>query len=159
MDELKLISPVRDYYHKIEVLFKDDPKVRVTFDDDRNTIRLYVDGDIKAMAISQILPWKKVFGNISVYTEIVPSNSQQIVDLNTFKQAFDGNPAVAYITTMDRPVGGNHGYVVFRNKVVQYFNDDISDINGFRSTLYQDIAREVFGQSEEISFCTDKPEE
>lgn len=49
-------------------------------------------------------------------------------------------------------------YIVFKNKVVQFWNDDLSDIYGNRSTLYQDIAKEIFGESSGIFFCTDKEE-
>lgn len=47
-------------------------------------------------------------------------------------------------------------YVVFEAKVVQFFNDDIGDINGIKSTLYEDIAEEVFEKKEGIYFCTNK---
>ena len=35
-------------------------------------------------------------------------------------------------------------YVVFEKEVVQYWNDNLGDINGLRSTLYQDLAKEIF---------------
>ena len=39
---------------------------------------------------------------------------------------------------------------------MQYFNDDISDINGNCSTLAEDIARDIF-VGELPNFCTDLP--
>ena len=38
-------------------------------------------------------------------------------------------------------------YVVFKNCVVQFFNDNLNDCHGIVSTLYQDIASEVFGDA------------
>jgi hypothetical protein len=35
-------------------------------------------------------------------------------------------------------------YVVFKNCVVQFFNDNLNDCHGIISTLYQDIAAEIF---------------
>ena len=35
-------------------------------------------------------------------------------------------------------------YVVFKNCVVQFFNDNLNDCHGLISTLYQDIAAEIF---------------
>lgn len=43
---------------------------------------------------------------------------------------------------------------MFKNKVVQYFNDDLSDANGVCSTLYQEIAKRIFGENPMIYFCT-----
>ena len=34
-------------------------------------------------------------------------------------------------------------YVVFKNCVVQFFNDNLNDCHGVISTLYQDIAADV----------------
>lgn len=51
-------------------------------------------------------------------------------------------------------------YVVFKNCVVQFFNDNLNDPHGIVSTLYQDIAAEIFAdmpfpQDGGICFCTD----
>ena len=35
-------------------------------------------------------------------------------------------------------------YVIFKNCVVQFFNDNLNDAHGVISTLYQDIAAELF---------------
>ncbi len=46
-------------------------------------------------------------------------------------------------------------YILFEPKVVQFFNDDLGDLNGLRSTLYQDIAANVFEDAHEgVFFCT-----
>ena len=45
--------------------------------------------------------------------------------------------------------------VRFKPRVVQFFDDDISDFNGNWSGLAQDIAREVFGaEMRGVHFCT-----
>ena len=63
-----------------------------------------------------------------------------------FDTAFSGNPAYAYsICPADE---GYYffslTYVVFKNCVVQFFNDNLNDCHGLISTLYQDIAAEIF---------------
>ena len=54
----------------------------------------------------------------------------------------------------------NNVYIVFKNKVVQYFNDDLKDVNGFCSTLYQKIAKDIFAENgcETACYCTDVSE-
>ena len=46
-------------------------------------------------------------------------------------------------------------YIIFEKEVVQYFADDLGDLHGINSTLYQDLAKEIFGESSNIHFCTD----
>jgi hypothetical protein len=51
-------------------------------------------------------------------------------------------------------------YVVFKNRVVQFFNDNLNDPHGVISTLYQDIADEIFADMPYqahggIAYCTD----
>ena len=41
-------------------------------------------------------------------------------------------------------------YVVFKNCVVQFFNDNLNDCHGIISTLYQDIAAELFKDADLI---------
>jgi len=45
-------------------------------------------------------------------------------------------------------------HVVFENKVVQYFNDQLDDPYGVKSALYEDLARDVFEDSEGVFFNT-----
>ena len=46
-------------------------------------------------------------------------------------------------------------YVVFKNRVVQFFNDNLNDIYGNISTLYQEIASDVFKEISGVNYCTD----
>lgn len=50
-------------------------------------------------------------------------------------------------------------YVVFKNCVVQFFNDNLNDPHGVVSTLYENIADEIFKDiqfpNDGVAFCTD----
>jgi len=47
--------------------------------------------------------------------------------------------------------------VVFKNCVVQFFNDNLNDAHGVISTLYQNIAAEIFEDANlpGVHYCTD----
>lgn len=45
-------------------------------------------------------------------------------------------------------------FCIFKKKVVQYFNDVLSDPHGNMSTLAQDIALEIFDVPKAIMYCT-----
>lgn len=44
--------------------------------------------------------------------------------------------------------------MLFKKEVVQYFTDNLGDYNGYRSTLYENIARDIFGDIVGVFFCT-----
>lgn len=156
MDKAKLVAPWVHYYRKIEAMFKDDPEVIVEYDNENVKVKLYVDNLGKADALARILPQKKMFGNVTLTIDIIPTNTvgkSKLIDL--FEKAFDGNPIVEEFQTVSSPgLSNDVNFIVFENKVVQYYNDDAGDLHGLRSTLYEDIARELFPDVRGIYFCT-----
>jgi len=94
---------------------------------------------------------------VTVTVTVVPANKESASKIQLFRTAFEGNEAFSYTATAEGIYTNPISYVVFENEVVQYWNDDLSDINGLCSTLYQDIAANVFENHEGIYFCTDLP--
>lgn len=157
----KLSAPWVTFYRELEALFKEDEQIKVVLDEDAESpvIKIYVDNNEKQAALSQILPTEKVFGSVTVRVNIIPANGSWQHIINLFYKAFEGNPALSFIETVDGVFSNPIHYVVFKNKVVQYFNDNLGDIYGNCSTLYQDIAKDVFGDVDGVCFCTDKEKE
>ena len=153
MENLNMSSPWVIYFRQVEALFKEDPDVKVEFDNETNTLTLRVEGWAKAEAIEKLLPQEKEFGNIIVKVKVIPANTDNVDRLTLFKKAFEGNTAVDDIVKAE-VFGNTMNYVIFKKEVVQYYNDDISDFFGVCSTLYQDIAKEVLGEDEGVYFCT-----
>lgn len=151
---MKLSAPWVEFYNKVKALFEQDSEVKTVFEDESKEIKLYVANARKADALSQILPGEKTFGNVTVKITVIPANTNGGSKFDLFADAFDGNPALSYVQHVDAVIGA-FDYAVFQNKVVQYFNDDISDINGNCTTLYEDIARDVFGSDAGMFFCTE----
>lgn len=88
-----------------------------------------------------------------MYITVVPSNND-VSKSDLFKAAFAGNPIVSYtehVDTMSNPMD----FIVFEKEVVQYFDDNLGDLYGIRSTLYQDLANEVFEDHQGVFFNTD----
>ena len=158
MTKLNLSSPWMIFFKEIEALFGDDPDITVAFDENIHAVKLYVNDMEKADALCQLLPQERTFGNVTVKVDVIPANTLQEDRLSLFQKAFKGNPAFAYAKTVEGTFGLMANFVVFRKKVVQFFTDNLKDIAGNRSTLYQDIAADVFGEEAGFSFCTE-PEE
>lgn len=162
MARLKLSSPWDIYYKELKCFFNDDSEITIIFDEDIPEIKLCVDNDIKAFALSQILPMEKKFGNVTLKITIIPSNKNGLTDVdkekiinNPYAVAFRNNSVLVYVKKVDTIVMGTITYVVFENFVVQYFDDNLYNFNGICSTLYQDIAKKVFKEDNSVHFCTD----
>lgn len=157
-ERLTLVSPWINFKKEIEVLFARDMEVDVEFvDGDEKIIRLRVDNVTKAEALERIMPKEKTFGNVVVRVEVIPANTpDQWSVLDTFGEAFKGNCAFHGVKESATPFG-TFRYVIFDPKVVQYPNDDISDANQIKSTLYQEIAKDVFEDMVQgVHFCTSR---
>ena len=154
---LKIQAPWTIYYNRIHALFRFDNDIRDSFDEDNYTIKVYVDNGRKYDAIAKLLPTEKVFGNITVKTEVIPSNEEREETwTDLFKDAFTGNPIFSYAEHHENNLG-TFDYVVWNPIVAQYYSDNMFDINGITSELYQDLAKEVFEGWEDgnLHFCTD----
>ena len=97
---------------------------------------------------------EKEFGNVVLHIEVIPANVQPKTKFEIFSTAFKGNPAVSSIEKV-AAYGQNLGFVIFEPRVVQYPTDDIGDYFGIESTLYEDIARDIFDDTENVFFSTD----
>lgn len=154
MENMKLSAPWMTFVHELEALFAEDTEVKVQYNENTNVVKLYVDNSDKAAALEQLIPAKKEFGNVSVTVEVIPPNLAEASKEDVFARAFVGNPALAYTTSYDNPLG-HLTYIVFAKKVVQFFNDQLDDINGNKSMLLQEIAHDVFGEDHRVFYCTD----
>lgn len=157
---MKLIAPWINYYREVDALFSNDSSTRVIYDDEKKELQLYVDDVDKAYALYQTMPTHKDFGDVELGISIIAANSfvnpRKIKAEEYFCHIFRDNPITTNIQSVYGVFSNPITYVVFRKEVVQYFSDDLGDINGLRSTLWEDIAREVFTEAEGVYFCTDK---
>ena len=147
---LKISPPWITYIHKVQALFDGDPQIACNVKADNGgepVIALACNNGDKVVALQQILPTEVMFGNIPLHIVIdgIPSNRAFKNKKELFEVAFEKNPAFAYAVS---PADDGYAwfsmvYVVFKNCVVQFFNDNLNDCHGVISTLYQDIAEEI----------------
>ena len=165
MATLKLSSPWVEYYRKISALFAGDPDIRIVFDEEEPNLRIYVDNDRKARAMDALVGTEKVFGNVKLKIEVIPANNK--VELlsattgytKTEKETlagalFQGNSAVKSIHDIENYFEGTVTYIIFEKKVVQYFDDNLGSFYGLKSTLYEDIAKDVLSPVAGVYYCT-----
>ena len=158
MPIIKKSAPWVTYYREVDALFEKDEEVFVVLDEENVELKIYVNNQSKASAIQYLMPTEKEFGNVILKIEVIPANGMKIrnVDetniLDIVCDAFRENNAVYTVTGVRSMF--DLIYVIFRKEVVQYFNDNLGDINGNCSTLYEVIARDVF-RDVGVKYCTD----
>lgn len=150
----KLAPPWITFVNQVTALFGNDPEIKIEYDNDEVALRLYVDNPDKAMALDYLLPVEKEFGNVILEIEIIPANGELeeeedilISAKELFDMAFENNPVYAFSKEITGIFNVTLTYVVFKNKVVQFFNDNLNDIHGLTSTLYQEIAKDLFDEA------------
>ena len=146
---MKISPPWVTVIHKIEALFGGDPQIVLTpnYEGKDPSIILSCNNGDKVTALQQILPSKFEFGNVALNIDIegTPSDIAFRTKKDLFDTVFAGNPVYAYSVSPvdDGAYWFSMVYVVFKNCVVQFFNDNLDDCHGIISTLYQDIAKDI----------------
>jgi len=162
MAKLKLSPPWVLYYKKLNTLFEYDKDVLVIYDEDEMEIKLYCSDNNKSEALSLLLPNTISFGDVELKITVIPSNEKTNrvkITINNPETAIyvlfnTNNDYVESVEVIPTPFG-KFTYVIFVKEVVQYFEDDLSDFYGVKSTLCEDIAREIFKDIDGVFFCTD----
>ena len=168
---MKLSPPWCTYVNELIALFGEDPEINIKYDNSGRVVKLFVNNQDKADALCELLPSCKYYGNIDLMIDIIPSNGEKQYigscrDIKTvYEMAFKGNPVFSFVHEVQGIFSNSIIYVVFKNKVVQFFNDNLNDIYGNISTLYQEIAKDVFehdicdgDKPNNVFYCTDVDE-
>ena len=140
----------------VEFLFGKDPEIKIIYDDKDYHIILLVYNKEKAEAISQLIMKEQKINGITILTSVhVVDPPRRTLKGIWIKKAFNGNPVLAYIKKIDGIFDKPIYYVVFKNKVVQFFTGELTDVHGNTSTLYQNIAEDILGINDGVYFCTE----
>ena len=160
--DVNLSPPWVTYANEVNAMFRDEFDVNVRTSDDGYTINLYVKKADKAAALTKLLKPTVKFGNITVKVIVIPANKEDTTDVDSmkvvdlYKTALKDNMAFEEIIERAEGLPFAMNYVVFRNQVVQFYNEDLSDHLGMCSTLYQTIADDIFNRDQYPIFFSTK---
>lgn len=152
---VKLSPPWAIFYQEMNAMFKEDPEINIVYDEGKPEIKLFVENAEKADALMKLLPMQKNFGNVNLTISVIPADQESSSKAELFKTAFKDNPVFVGVTGSFAPIAPAAEYVMFQPKVVQFYTDDLTDAHGYRSTLYQEIAKDIFGEQSGLYYCTD----
>ena len=100
-----------------------------------------------------MIPESVDMGNITIKNNFKYTGKRN-TDVDLLKVAFAGNPIVSEIVAVETPFQTTVDYCVFKKEVIQFYNDEMMDINGNYNGLAHDIARKLFVQDSNTSYCT-----
>ena len=162
-----LSSPWVLTYKKIRAMFAEDKQVTVLYNDEEKKIQLFVDSDEKASALDILLRHEYDFGNVKLTVEVIPQNgvTWSFDDKNTkmlrsndfnsmFNQAMYENAVFCFTYETAKTVLGGMLYVVFTPTPVQIYTDDLGCWQGYKTMLFEDIARDIFVERSGVFFST-----
>ena len=160
----KLEAPWYTYQKKVKALFEHDPEIVVgeIYQNDNGKDYVFdveVRNHEKYLALDRVLNRMKLYGNVALTINLFDEENDESEDetINLYRTIFKGNSIVEDIIDVVDVAGAHHGFVVFRPEVIQFFADDLRDLNGNWSGLAQNIAREVFDNvAHGLNFCTGK---
>lgn len=164
MAKIKLSAPWDTYYEQVKALFGDDPEIHIVFDEEKKDLKLYVDTFTKANALQNLFPIEKEWGGVTMAITVIPPNKEstfkivrngEMTSKEIIEYAFCGNPHFVECIDVDFPLWSGFIYVMFKNEVIQYYTDDLGDLNGMTSTLAQNIAKEIFEPVDGVYYCTE----
>jgi hypothetical protein len=140
-------------WNEIDTSVGNDPAVKVAPLDESGTpyvVRVRVRSRPKAVALASLMRPRHEFGNVVVIVEVrdakgnaltpvVPGSPDQLADL--VRAAFRGNRW--YRDVVVKEILGWRVYPVFKKRVVQFYNDDLSDLysnyNNVASAVFTDV--------------------
>lgn len=161
VDEHPRLSPPWITFQKeLYELFKDDPELTISITpEDAEPLEFEIETPNmeKAQALAQILPPEKTFGNNKLKI-IIKVRNEKPDPAKLFRKAFANNPVVTDVITINPGSTNAFTYVMFKNKVIQFWNDNLNDPHGNMTTLYQTIAEDVFKPFGGIYYSTDYAE-
>ena len=168
MAKVNLIAPWDEYYEELNAFFAEDPEVTILYNEEEKNIKVLVQDTIKAEALTHLLKDEIKFGEVKLTVTVVPANEvikgvkKLVTNIGNnenygemFERALVNNGVFAFTYTIDNVMDFNAVYVVFKKKVIQYYNDNLGDLNGMKSTLAENIARDIFAVRNGVFFCTD----
>jgi len=170
MLKLSLSSPWDNHYKMVYQLLSRDPEIRVSSDLTEPTEGCYnfnilSNNTAKLKALRKVLRTNITFGNVILRMTFIDTNNAQnlgddkegevIPTIDDWNTAFTGNELFCQIKTVGKGLY-TLNYAIFAHEIVDYFSDDLTDINGYAHMLPAQIAKEIcrFVDDLNILVCT-----
>lgn len=158
--ELDLSAPWYVFHTQVFKLFEQDAEVIVDEElEETETgfiFGIYSKNIKKIQAIKKLIGSKVVFGDVAVDIDYGENENEDVAEV--WKDAFSGNPLFCGIVSADIPFDGSCDYAIFKRDIIDFYDDNISDVNGNSHYIVADLVKEVVS-NKDIFICTEGKEQ
>ena len=115
--------------------------------------------DAKLEALKKIMISHFEFGNISVDVDFeYIRDEDDEVTIEDYETAFEGNPYFVQAVETGKGMFQGIKYIVFAKEILQFFDDDLTDLYSNMSIIVADAVKDVCKKYNNVNFCTDDPD-
>ena len=146
----QLSPPWYTYANMLKAVFEKDELVEVSDlekNEDENgeyTITLTCKTERKCEALKKVLKTSVNFGKVTVVVNLTVEDDAVISEkAQIFDDAFTGNPLYHGVVAVKTPWGVDDNYAVFDKGVIQFYNDDLSDLYNNYTAVVADVVKEI----------------
>lgn len=162
---VQLSAPIHTYAKKINALFKNDPEIYVSSAEEiekgcgQYNMVIKTTNFFKAAVLKLMMRDKVKFGkltlNIIVDDDVIVHTPETIIkQLNIL---FEGNSIFSQaIDSIDEGLGKHKYFCLFQPKILQFFNDDLSDYYQNWNGMPHQVAKEIFKKGFKINYCVER---
>ena len=162
---LKLSPPWETIHNKLIAFFDGDNTIIVDKNiTDDYTLGISCYSKDKYDALSRLLRKEYNFGNVTLKINLYlladkdsrssNKNDKVYYAIEDLETILTGNEIFNRVENI-KLMGGTISYCIFNKQVIQFYNDDLTDINGLESTLAEHIAMEIFKTEDtDVYYCT-----
>ena len=161
--KISLAPPWITYWNEIVSTIGKDTSIQIlpliSFGENNYFIILVVQDPQKAQALATLLKPTQEFGNITVSISVTTNNGiieplpcplSAFIIADLFNIALNNNPYFEGITVIKNPMTNeNNVFPVFKPSVIQFFNDDISNL----CQTFTEVAAKVFANVMQKTIC------
>lgn len=139
-----LSAPWTCYGKLIYNLFEKDKSIEITKDNEESggIYNIYIKSAeaTKLAAIKKILGEEVPMGNITIVLNY--EDTSDSATLEDYKEAFKDTGYLVACESIETAIG-NYDCPIFAKEIIQFFNDDTSDIYGNKNIIVADAVKEV----------------
>ena len=120
-------------------------------------IKITSENGEKLEALKKVLKESFEFGNVTVKVEFEHVRDDEIT-IEDYETAFAGNANFVEAVETGKGLFQGLRYIVFAKEILQFFDDDLSDLYANFNGIVADVAKEVCKKYENVYFSTDDPD-
>lgn len=157
-DQVGIEAPWWRIYKEISNLFAPDKEIEISKMDesDPSVCKFTISSKnaAKIAALEKIVKNHFVIGNVTLDISFEYIKDGGNITADDFEAAFEGNSNYVTSKVISKGPFQDITYVIFAKEIIQFFDDDLTDIYGNFNGTVEEVASDICNKSSNINFST-----